>query len=194
MAQAASHPTRTTLTVPLPCSRAHTMEPEPEPAPTPNPNPNRNPNRSPSPSPSQAAVLTDDFETARPLRTKAALRQPGASELPGAAELPGGADARQLPISRAALLERGEAGGINKDGTRLAGGAQAGRGEPGAAVHGMPEPPQRADGATRDVARERERRDELESSERRRVHLYVRAAEDDDGAGGRAGAPVSDVR
>mgnify|MGYP004363636801 CR=1 FL=1 len=99
------------------------------------------------------------------------------SELPGAAELPGGADAR-----RAALLERGEAGG-----------AQAGRGEAGAA-DGTPEQPQLGDGATRDVARARERRDELESRERRRVHLYVRAAEDDDGAGGRAGAPVSDVR
>ena len=129
-------------------------------------------------------MLTDDFETARPLRTMATLRQPGASELPGAAELPGGADARQLPVSRAALLERGEAGG-----------AHAGRGEAGAA-EGMPEQ-QRADGATRDAARARERRDELESRERRRVHLYVRTAEDEDGAGGRAGvpsAPVSDVR
>jgi hypothetical protein len=60
----------------------------------------------------------------------------------------------------------------------------------------MPEQ-QRADGATRDAARARERRDELESRERRRVHLYVRTAADADGAGGRAGvpsAPFSDVR
>ena len=78
--------------------------------------------------PNQAAVLTDDFETARPLRTKTALRpatparppaRPPASsdravvDLLGnersASELLIGADARTLPVSRAAL-EGGEAG------------------------------------------------------------------------------------
>ena len=134
-------------------------------------------------------MLTDDFETARPLRTKAALRpatpaRPPASsdgampDLLGnersASELLGGADARQPPISFAAL-ERGEAEG----------------GEAGADV--MPEQPTHGDGATRVTARVRERRDELESRERQRVNLYVRADEDDDGDGGREGAPISDA-
>ena len=144
--------------------------------------------------PNQAAVLTDDFETARPLRTKAALRpatpaRPPASRPPAssdvampdllgnersASELLGGADARQLPVSLAAL-ERGEAGG----------------GE--AAADAMPEQPTHGDGATRVTARVRERRDELESRERQRVNLYVRADEDDDDGGGREGAPISDA-
>lgn len=116
----------------------------------------------------QAAVLTDDFETARPLRTKAALwpetpaRPPASSgeavaDIFGnersSSELLGDADARQPPISLATF-------GREADATL--------------------ERPARGDGATRIATRVRERRDELESRERQRVNIYVRTDADED--------------
>jgi len=144
-------------------------------------------------------VLTDDFESARPLRTEAALRPATPARAPASSDgaeadlsgnersasatilLGGAAAGRELPIARVA-----------REGGRGGGGEAAGA-EAGADVM-MPGQPTRGDGATRVTARVRERRDELESHERRRVNLYVRGAdEDDDGHGGREGAPISDA-